>query len=194
MENKQIVEIIGGFPEYNITTMKMDKVAGSGNNEFYTPKYAIEPLLKYLKPNSRIWCPFDDINSNFVKILTDNGHYVCFTHIGLGFDFFEDYSMPEKYDYIISNPPYSLKAEVFERLFKIGKPFAMLVGVVGLFESKKRFEMFKDNKFEVMYFNKRISYFKDFADKKPSLNPPFSSVYITSQILPSQIVFEEIIK
>lgn len=29
--------------------MKMDKIAGSGNDEFYTPSYAIEPLLKYLK-------------------------------------------------------------------------------------------------------------------------------------------------
>ena len=30
-------------------TMKMDKVAGSGNDEFYTPKYAIEPILKPYK-------------------------------------------------------------------------------------------------------------------------------------------------
>ena len=29
--------------------MKMDKVAGSGNDEFYTPVYAITPLIKYLK-------------------------------------------------------------------------------------------------------------------------------------------------
>ena len=28
--------------------MKMDKVAGSGNDEFYTPRYAIEPIIKYL--------------------------------------------------------------------------------------------------------------------------------------------------
>ena len=27
--------------------MKMDKVAGSGNDEFYTPEYAIAPLYKY---------------------------------------------------------------------------------------------------------------------------------------------------
>lgn len=26
----------------------MDKVAGSGNDEFYTPDYAIAPLEKYL--------------------------------------------------------------------------------------------------------------------------------------------------
>lgn len=172
--------------------MKMDKVAGSKNDEFYTPVYAIKPLLKYLKPNSLVWCPFDTIESNFVKSLAENGHRVDFSHIKNGEDFFELES-PDC-DYIISNPPYSLKTEVFERLFRLGKPFAMLVGVVGLFESKKRFEMFKNNKFEIMYLNKRVSYFKDYSEQKPSLNPPFSSVYITSGILPKQIVFEEIIK
>ena len=30
--------------------MKMDKVANSGNDEFYTPRYAVKPILKYLKP------------------------------------------------------------------------------------------------------------------------------------------------
>lgn len=38
--------------------MKMDKVAGSGNDEFYTPEYAITPLYKYLPPPPvTIWCP-----------------------------------------------------------------------------------------------------------------------------------------
>ena len=57
---------------------------------------------------------------------------------------------PEHVDYIISNPPYSLKHEVFERLFKMNISFAMLVGVVGLFESQKRFTMFKNNDFEII--------------------------------------------
>ena len=30
--------------------MKMDLVAGSKNDEFYTPEYAIYPILKYLTP------------------------------------------------------------------------------------------------------------------------------------------------
>ena len=76
-------------------------------------------------------------------------------------------------DYVISNPPYSVKGKVFKRLFEIGKPFAMLVGVVGLFESEERFSMFNENDFEIMYLNRRVSYFKDFSDQKPSLNPPF---------------------
>ena len=72
--------------------------------------------------------------------------------------------------------------------------FAMLVGVVGLFESQKRFNMFKTHDFEIMYMNKRISYFKDYAEQKPSLNPPFSSLYVCKDILPKQIVFEEVDK
>lgn len=178
--------------------MKMDKVANSGNDEFYTPVYAITPLLKYIKPNSNIWCPFDTESSNFVKELIKLGHNVKCSHLEFGgeFDFFN--MMSKKcwagYDYIISNPPYSLKGEVLERLFNCGVPFAMLVGVVGLFESSKRFTMFKEHEFEIMYFDKRIAYFKDYNEQKPSLNPPFSSVYVCSGILPKQIVFEEVNK
>lgn len=162
------------------------------NDEFYTPSYAIKPLLKYLKNYKTIWCPFDTKESLFVKELKKDGHKVINTHIIDGFDFFE--YEPKSYDCIVSNPPYSLKTEVLERLFKLNKPFAMLLGVVGIFESQRRFNMFKNNNFEIMYFNRRISYFRDYKDSKPLLNPPFSSVYITSKILPTQIVFETINK
>ena len=172
--------------------MKLDKVAGSKNDEFYTPKYAVLPILKYLKPNSVIWCPFDNKDSNFVKLLTLKNHKVIFTHINGGEDFFK-IKIPEC-DYIISNPPYSLKGEVLKKLFEIGLPFAMLVGVVGLFESQKRFKMFKNNNFEILYFNRRVAYMKSFKSNKCELNPPFSSVYVCSNILPKQICFEEIKK
>lgn len=173
--------------------MKMDRVAGSKNDEFYTPYYAVEPLIKYLKPDTTVWCPFDTENSLFVKVLKREGHQVLNSHINEGKDFFEYIPLVE-YDYIISNPPYSLKTEVLEKLFKMDKPFAMLVGVAGLFESQKRFEMFRDNDWEIMYFNRRVSFMKDFTSGKTALNPPFSSVYITHDILPKKVVFEEIDK
>ena len=168
--------------------MKLDLITNK-NDEFYTPKYAIAPLIKYL-PEGKCWCPFDTVQSIISKEVSKVSDVVS-THIQDGFDFFNH---EEDCDFIVSNPPYSLKGDVFERLFSLGKPFAMLVGIVGLFESKKRFNMFKENEFEVMYLDKRVSYFKDYNDPKPVLNPPFSSVWLCSKILPKQIVFEEIDK
>lgn len=172
--------------------MRMDKLAGSGNDEFYTPYYAIKPILKYIEPRSTVWCPFDTADSLYVRALEAEGHNVIYTHISYGENFF-DMDVPEC-DYIISNPPYSLKSEVLERLFEIGKQFAMLLGVVGLFESQRRFKMFRDNEFEIMYMNLRVDYFQDYGEIKPSKNPPFSSVYVASGMFPQQIVFEKIDK
>ncbi len=173
--------------------MKMDLVAGSGNDEFYTPEYAIAPIVKYLRMGGgkRIWCPFDTEQSNFVKTLRREQFDVEATHIANSENFFE---IERDCDVIVSNPPYSLKTQVFERLFALDKPFAMLVGVVGLFESQKRFNMFRNNKFEIMFLNKRVSYFKDYDEPKPSLNPPFSSVYLCRGLLPERIIFETIEK
>lgn len=176
--------------------MKMDKVANSGNDEFYTPLYAIKPIEKYLEKESKIWCPFDLPDSYFVKYMEHKGHQVLCSHIDRGEDFFEliDSEICDWADYIISNPPYSLKTEVLDSLFNSGKRFAMLLGIVGLFESQSRFEMFRDNPFEIMYFNRRISYMSDYESGKTVANPPFSSAYITSGILPRTVVFEEIDK
>ena len=170
----------------------MDKVANSGNDEFFTPLYAVEPLLKYVNPAWKVWCPFDTEESLIVKALKAHGNSVTATHLSTGRDFFT--TTPETCDCIISNPPYSKKSEVFARLFSLSTPFAMLVGVVGLFESKRRFELFKANQFEIMWMSKRVSYFKSYADQRPSLNPPFSSVWLTSKVLPSQFIFEHIHK
>lgn len=173
--------------------MKMDIVAGSGNDEFYTPRYAVAPILKYIPVSATVWCPFDIAQSHFVTMLQERGNTVIHSHKDDGQDFFA-YEPEEPYSYIVSNPPYSLKNQVFKRLFTLGHPFAMLVGVVGLFESQLRFNMFKNNHFEIMYLNKRIAYFRNLEDQKPSLNPPFSSVYVGSGIFPRQIIFETVNK
>ena len=47
--------------------MIVANVANSGNDEFYTPEYAIDPIVKYIPEGSRIWCPFDTAESLFVK-------------------------------------------------------------------------------------------------------------------------------
>ena len=173
--------------------MRMDKVAGSGNDEYYTPAYAVKPLLNYIPSGSVVWCPFDTQESHFVKLLQEHGCQVIATHIKTGQDFFTT-DPPAGCQYIVSNPPYSKKGEVLARLFELDVPFAMLVGVVGLFESQKRFKMFASNEFEIMYLNKRVSYFQNYDDQVPAYNPPFSSVYVCHKLLPQQICFEELNK
>lgn len=168
------------------------KLLTSKHDEYYTPSYAVVPIEKYLKRNSTVWCPFDTEDSYFVKYFKSKGHKVIYTHLNSGEDFFE-VDVPIC-DYIISNPPFSLKYEILDKLFKLKIPFAMLVGDMGIFGSKKRFEMFRDNKFEIMYFDKRISYLNESWEKVPSINPPFASVYVCSNMLPTQIVFEIIHK
>lgn len=171
--------------------MKLDLVAGSQNDEFFTPRSAVLPLLPYIKQGSIVWCPFDQEHSWFVRVLSENGHEVRFSHIDDGIDFFRHNE--QECDVIISNPPYSKKTEVFERLFSLGKPFAMLVGLVGIFESKRRFSLFSQYPPEMMIFNRRISFLRHPDDKKAALNPPFSSGYVCYNLLPSSLVFVDLL-
>ena len=167
--------------------MKQDLI-NSVNDEYYTHEYSIIPLLKYIKKNSIVWCPFDPPKSRYVSELKKHGCEVIRTHISEGGDFF-NIEVPEC-DYIISNPPYSCKAKVFKRLFEIGKPFAMLVGIEGIFGSKECFELFKQNEFEIMYFDKRVKFMKSYEITGTDTNPPYASAYVCSKLLPNKITFE----
>ena len=156
------------------------------NDEYYTPTYAVYPIIKYIKPNSTIWCPFDKEDSNYVKILKKEGFKVIYGHIETGQDFFE-VDIPEC-DYIISNPPYSLKGQVFKKLYEIGKPFAMLINFQGIFDHKERFEMFKNNRVEMLWLSPRVNFIKQ-GEYKPS-GVPFQSGYLCSGIFKNQLNFE----
>ena len=57
------------------------QTAFNEKDEYYTPRILVEPILKYIKPNSTIWCPFDTEDSEFVSCFRENGHKVICTHI-----------------------------------------------------------------------------------------------------------------
>ena len=56
----------------------------STNDEYYTPAYAVYPILKYLNFGTTIWCPFDTEESQYVKIFSANGFNVIHGHIQTG--------------------------------------------------------------------------------------------------------------
>lgn len=156
------------------------------NDEYYTPSYAIYPIIKHLKQNSKIWCPFDKEDSQFVQVFKKEGFEVVYGHIETGQDFFK-VEVPEC-DYIISNPPYSLKGEIFKRLYNIGKPFAMLINFQGIFDHKERFEMFKNNRVEMLWLSPRVNYIKPNEYKASGV--PFQSGYLCSKIFDKELNFE----
>ena len=120
------------------------------------------------------------------SLLKENGFNVIHTHIFDGHDFFEQ-EVPDC-DYIISNPPYSLKGEVFSRLYEIGKPFAMLINFQGIFDHKDRFELFKNHRVEMMWLSPRVNYIKENGSKPSGV--PFQSGYLCSGICEKQLEFE----
>ena len=61
----------------------LNKNSFNEKDEYYTPPILVKPILKYLKPNSVVWCPFDTENSEFVILLKEAGHKVIYSHIWL---------------------------------------------------------------------------------------------------------------
>ena len=179
-------------------TAKTDKAS----DEVYTPAYAVQPLIKYVEsfierdiyPFSEerpcvIWCPFDQSFSNYVKILSKIPKVkVVYTHIDDGQNFFF-YEPEERYDIIISNPPFSCKDAILKRLDELGKPYAMLLPIPTL-QGQTRFPYMKD--IQYLGFDKRINYYKDIAMTKTQDGVSFGSCYLCKDFLPKDLIIEEL--
>ena len=155
------------------------------NNEFETPREAVLPLLEFLEPyrGKIIWTPFDKSDSEFVKVLSENGYQVVFSHIDYEQDFYT--YEPKQYDLVISNPPFQNKRQIFERLLSFNKPFAILMTLTWLNDSAPK-KLFKDKDLQLLMFEERIK-FKG-CDKKIN----FSSAYYCYDFLPKQIIMRSL--
>jgi hypothetical protein len=124
------------------------------SDDFQTPPIALNPLLPYLKKEWLIWeCA--EGRGNLTKALKQKGFNVIGTDILQGYDFLNWF--PEKFDCIITNPPYSLKQKFIERCYKLNKPFALLLPLTAL-ETLKRQSLFKKWGLELILFDKRINF------------------------------------
>lgn len=136
---------------------------------------------------SKILCPFDTADSNYVKVLTERGFDVTYGHINTGQDFFERTDLAD-YDAVVSNPPFSKREAILERLFEVKVPFALILNFNGLFDSTKRWRMFRDNRFELLIPCGRMHFYNE---ECPGNSPNFQSVYVCSGMIDKQIEFVE---
>lgn len=155
------------------------------NDECYTPRYAVEPLIKYIPKDWVIWCPFDKEESEFVKVFKENGIKVIYSHIEYGQDFY-NYEPKEHWDCIISNSPFTNKRLIFERALSFNKPFALLMSNTWLNDSAPK-QLFKNKDLQLLMFDKRIKFFNNGVVNNKIT---FSSSYYCWNFLPKQIIME----
>lgn len=155
------------------------------NDECYTPRYGVEPLLEFLPKfkDKIIWLPFDDENSEFVKVLSENRYKIVNSHIKYGQDFYR--FEPEKWDVIVSNPPFTNKKEIFKRAIDFNKPFCLLMSMTWLNDSTPK-KLFRDESLQLLLFEERMQFKGQAKDK---IN--FSSAYFCRDFLPKQIVIRD---
>lgn len=166
-------------------TAKTDKAS----DEVYTPQYAVLPIIKHIPENFKtIWCPFDKEDSEYVILLKEKGYTVIASHIDEDKNFFE-YEPEEKYDCIISNPPFSIKDDILRRLNELNKPYAILLPIPAL-QGQKRFPYI--NKCQALIFDKRINYFTNKKTKEVQKGVSFGSFYLCKDFLEKDLIFEEL--
>lgn len=162
------------------------QIKHSNTDEWYTARENVEIIVPYLIRGGykKILCPFDTQESQFVKVLSEYGFEVKYSHIWTGTDFF-DIDLT-KYDAIVSNPPFSKREAILKRLFESGKPFAIILNMNGLFDSKSRWTLFSQNKFELIVPYMRMK----FSDgKRVCKSPNFQSIYVCKGMAEKQIDF-----
>lgn len=155
------------------------------NDECYTPRYVVEELLPYLPKDKVIWCPFDTEDSEFVKVLKQNGYFVINTHIDYGQDFF-DYE-PEHWDIMVSNPPFTNKRKIFERALSFNKSFALLMSNTWLNDSAPKV-LFREKDLQLLMFRNRIKFINNGVVNNKIT---FSSSFFCWNLLPKQIVISD---
>ena len=179
--------------------MRNNQYLNAGRNEesdeCLTPRYAVEPIVKYLKAKGykNILCPFDKEDSHFVRVLQREGFSVTYSHIMQRKDFFT-YAKDEvkDIDCIVSNPPYSCKDEVLTHLYKLEKPFMMLFPQNTL-QGKYRTKLFMKYGLEYLGFTSRICFYtKNELDSLKTSNH-FASGYFCKDVLPEKLIFEDLI-
>lgn len=157
------------------------------NDECLTLNYAVKPILKYIPKDFIVWCPFDLETSEFVKQIRANGNKVIATHIINGQDFYT-YEPKEKWNCIISNPPFTNKRKIFERALSFNKPFALIMSNTWLNDSAPK-QIFKEKDLQLLMFEERMK-FKNDGEVNNKIT--FSSSYYCWDFLPKQIIMESL--
>ena len=121
----------------------------SKHDDYMTPKSAWEAIRAYIPTDKEIWEPFFGDGKS--------GEYLR----ELGFRVYhkdEDFFAHNNGDIVVSNPPFTLKKEVIERLVSLGKPFVLLMPVATMTTTYVR-DLLKDD-LQIIIPRRRVQFNK----------------------------------
>tara|TARA_R110000782_G_scaffold50449_1_gene109367 strand:- start:102 stop:596 length:495 start_codon:yes stop_codon:yes gene_type:complete len=126
------------------------------DDEFYTFKEDWEKIEEYIPKDKIVWEPFSNGEFEGVDYLKS----ITKELVSKTGNFFEN----NEGDIIITNPPFSIKKEVLERVKELDKPFIMILPTLSL-QTKYMKRIFGDNIQVIMPTNK-IFFYKWIDGKK----------------------------
>lgn len=146
-------------------------------DEYYTLREDAEIIADNLiQMPLKVWMPFNDTDSEFKSALADRGYDV----IATDGDFFTT-EPPSGVQCIISNPPFSKKKEVMERIKSLDLRFALILPFQWLNDGVPL-----EYGHQVMFFRQRMH----FNTPQGCLNKPRANCFVLSDgLLKSNLTF-----
>lgn len=126
------------------------------DDDWFTPKYALENIEKYIPKDRVIWEAFFGDGKS--------GQYL----VELGFDVIHndnDFFESNEGDIVVSNPPFTLKKEILTRLKELDKPFILIMPQNTINNNYVR-ELYQ-NDLQIIIPRKRIQFIKNGEDGHP---------------------------
>ena len=148
---------------------KSYKKAFKEQDNYMTPSCLVNMLLPYLEKWQQvfiekegrkpiIWLPFDTEKSKYYTILKEKGYEIVRSHLNDDKDFFT--YQPDQFDIIVSNPPFSKKLEIMERIvFDLKKSFVLLTNIMCLnYQEIGNFFQFVGKEIQFIIPDKKVSF------------------------------------
>jgi hypothetical protein len=141
------------------------------SDEWYTDQPTVDKCIELLNPTqgSTVLCPFDSKESLFVKTLINQGFKVIYE--------IDDFLTTDyEYDYIVTNPPFSIKDKVMKKVYE-SKKKAVLILPLDSLGGVKGHSLYREYGHPSIYIpTRRISYFDANWKKRDGSN--FHSVIL----------------
>lgn len=165
---------------------KLNNITGNFySDEWYTDQKTVNKCIELLdlKGHEVVMCPFDSEHSLFVQTLKKLGHTVIYEIQ----DFLEANYL---YDVLVTNPPFSIKDLVIEKVLSSGKKSVLVLPLDSL-GGVKRHSLYAKFGYPSIYIpTRRIGYFNSNWEKRDGSN--FHSVIMRFNDNKAELMWEKI--